>query len=87
MGSTVDKRREPSCVLNHDAQRRKLRDEERPPAPCPACGWVLSAMRDRPSRLQQVFRWYCGMCDVWWSRKGDGDCPLCGAGLERGEAE
>lgn len=27
-------------------------------------------------------KWYCGMCEEWFTRRGDGDCPKCGFGLE-----
>lgn len=47
---TNQKRREPSCTHNHDAMRRELRDKELPSTPCPACGWLLSGMRERPFR-------------------------------------
>lgn len=49
------KRREPSCVINHDVQRRYLRDRQLEPRPCPECGWVLSAMQERPTRFEPRF--------------------------------
>lgn len=39
-----DKRREPKCTNNHDAQRRELARNMQPPRPCPNCGWELKAM-------------------------------------------
>lgn len=43
---TETPKREPSCTLNHDMQRRTLRDKHLPPTPCLVCGWVLSASRE-----------------------------------------
>lgn len=39
------KRREPSCTMNHDVQRRELRDKGLGKRDCPVCGWTLSPAR------------------------------------------
>jgi hypothetical protein len=40
--------KEPSCVQNHDAQRRWLRDKGETAATCASCGWVLLPAKDDP---------------------------------------
>jgi hypothetical protein len=42
---TGSKRREPSCVLEHDVMRRELRDKGLSHTECPECGWVLEPAR------------------------------------------
>lgn len=43
-------------------------------------------LRTRPAAADAMTsaRWYCGMCDEWFTRRSDdGDCPRCGFKLER----
>jgi hypothetical protein len=45
----ADKRREPSCILNHEAMHRELRDKGIAEQVCPSCGWTL-----RPAKPEEV---------------------------------
>jgi hypothetical protein len=48
---------------------------------CPAC----EAKRDQSEQPKPKRRYYCGMCEKWFSRGGD--CRLCGFQLERSRAQ
>ncbi len=50
------KRREPSCVLNHDMIRRDLRDRHQGEMACPSRHWLLQPARQgAPDPLGEAY--------------------------------